>query len=506
MAQQSPRPNALLSLLSEAGIEYTCKHSTLELRFNGLHDDARDVEPGDVFVAVPGTLHDGHAFIAQAIDSGAVAVVLDDPRRVDSRVPCLLVRDTRKALAQLSAMLSGLAALQSADAMTVLGITGTNGKSTSCHLIRDILQMAGHPCAILGTIGYDLVGRDLAAPWTTPPAPRLAELLVESHGHGARYAVMEVSSHALDQRRTDGVRFAVAVFTNLTGDHLDYHADMDDYARSKKRLFDGLAAQSTAVINADDARSAEMVADCRAKILRFGLSSGADVSAVDISCDIQESRFVLRAQGQRLPMSLPLVGRHNISNSLAAAAAALALDIDLPTIRSALNNATTVPGRLQRAEPPGHGFCVFVDYAHTDDALRNVLSALRPLTGGRLRCVFGCGGDRDRTKRPRMAAVCARLADDIVVTSDNPRTEDPAKIIQDILGGFNGRLQQVRVEPDRRRAIQLALREAGEHDVVLIAGKGHEDYQLIGDRRIHFDDLEVVREQLSNPALACQET
>ncbi len=495
MSQPHSRPRrSLLSLLEEASVEYTGEQSLETTDVSCVTDDSRQLEPGSLFVAVKGTLHDGHQFIPQAINAGASAMVLTDPRRIDQRVPCILVPNSKKALAKLSAAHAGLTALQTKQDMTVIGVTGTNGKTTTCHLIRNILKAAGHPTALLGTIQYDLVGRQLDALWTTPPAPLLAAYLIEAHGHGARHAIMEVSSHALDQHRTDGVRFDVAVFTNLSGDHLDYHRDIRSYFSAKKLLFDHLPETSTAVINADDAVSSDMVAGCAARVVRFGIDRPAGVLAKAIRCDIHSSRFMMVAGERECPISLPLIGRHNVSNALAAAGTAVALGIDLSTIQRALDNSRVVPGRLQRTAPDGNPFSVFVDYAHTDDALENVLSALRPLTRGRLWCVFGCGGDRDRAKRPRMAHVAARYADRVVVTSDNPRSEDPMMIINDILTGLDGRLDRVSVEQNRRRALQFALSNAEPQDIVLITGKGHEDYQLIGDQRLHFDDVEVVEE------------
>lgn len=493
MPQAHFEPRRLLELLDIAQITYSCRQPLDTTLVSGIFDDSRRLEPGSLFVAIEGTLQNGHQFVPQAIDAGVSAVVISDPKAVDRRLPCLLVSDTRQALASLAAAYTGLTALQKRQDLKVIGVTGTNGKSTTCHLIRNILQAAGHRTALLGTISYDLVGRQLEAPWTTPPALPLAEYLIEAHSHGARYAVMEVSSHALDQRRTDGVRFDAAVFTNFSGDHLDYHRTAESYLRSKKLLFDRLSNSSSAVINAHDPVAEVMVDDCAGRVIRFGFDQPADVVADEIQCDIRGSHFRLVVDGQRLPISLPLIGRHNISNALAAATTAAALDVDLATIGTALNESHTIPGRLERAEPDGHPFTVLVDYAHTDDALENVLSALRPLTRRQLWCVFGCGGDRDRTKRPRMARVAAKHADRIVITSDNPRSEEPMQIIQEVLAGFGGRLERVAVEQNRLRAIHLAIGSAEPGDVVLIAGKGHEDYQHIGDQRLHFDDVEVVQ-------------
>ena len=489
----TPTRRPLLQLLRDANVEFTCTKPLDSVWVTDLSDDSRRVEKESLFVAVDGTADDGHRFIAQAIDSGASAAVLSDPSSIDERVPNIIVANTRQTLAKLAAAHSGLEALQANGDLHVIAVTGTNGKSTTGHLIHNILREAGHTTALLGTIEYDLVGRQLDAPWTTPPPIQLAQFLVEAHRHGARYVVMEVSSHALDQHRSDGVVFEAAVFTNLSGDHLDYHENTDSYFRAKKRLFDDLPATSHAVINTDDVRSREIVSDCDARVVSFGIEQPADVRAAAIRSDIQGSRFTLKNKaGSQGSVCLPLIGRHNISNALAAAATAMALGVDLETVRRALDSARTIPGRLQRAEPTGKPFSVFVDYAHTDDALENVLTALRPLTRGKLWCVFGCGGDRDRSKRPRMASVAARHADRVVVTSDNPRTEDPMAIINDVLTGFDGNLKRVTIEKDRLRAIHATLQNAERNDVVLIAGKGHEDYQIVGTERLHFDDIEAV--------------
>ncbi len=490
----SPTRLPLLQLLRDANIGFTCTKALDAVCVTGLADDSRRVENQSLFVAVDGTVNDGHRFITQAIDHGATAVVLSDPNKCDERVPNIVVTNTRQTLAKLAATHSGLTALQEKGELRVIAVTGTNGKSTTGHLIRNVLQEAGHPTALLGTIEYDLVGRQCDAPWTTPPPIQLAQFLVEAHQHGARYVVMEASSHALDQHRTDGVIFDAAVFTNLSGDHLDYHKDIDSYFRAKKRLFDDLPESSYAVINADDLRRREIVSDCNARVVSFGIEQPADVRATQIRSDIQGRRFTLNLAGNQGPVCLPLIGRHNISNALAAAATAMALGVAPETIRKALEGARTIPGRLQRAEPTGMSCSVFVDYAHTDDALENVLTALRPLTRGKLWCVFGCGGDRDRSKRPRMASVAVRHADRVVVTSDNPRTEDPMTIINDVFAGLDGNLKRVTIEKDRLRAIHATLQSADRDDVVLIAGTGHEDYQIVGTERLHFDDIEAVEE------------
>jgi len=474
-------------------------------------EDSREVRPGACFVAVRGTQADGHNYVGAAVRAGAVAVVSERAVEAGAGVACLQVEDARGAAGRLAATLYGLDELQKRGRFKVVGITGTNGKSTFCFLVRSILQRAGCRSALIGTVQYDLCSRTIEANMTTPPAAALMSYLAEAADHGATHAVMEVSSHALDQGRCDGVRFAVGVFSNLTGDHLDYHKTMEAYLRAKKRLFDGLDVEGLAVINAEDPAGEKMVSDCRGRVLRYGIagSAPADDGRLDVAATVRDMtaagmRFDLTARypargGKVFTCSVDsaLVGRHNVQNCLAAAGAAVALDLDLEVIAAGLEAMRVVPGRLQPVDTGDAGFAVLVDYAHTDDALANVLSALRPLTRGRLIVLFGCGGDRDRTKRPRMARTAAKLADRIVVTSDNPRTEDPAAIIAEIVTGFEpGDRAKVTIEPDRRAAIELAIGGASAGDVVLLAGKGHETYQIVGKQKFDFDDAKVASEVL----------
>ena len=485
----------------------------------GVVEDSRAVRPGACFVAVRGSRVDGHDFVPAAVRAGAAVVVTERPVEVPPGVVHLQLPSTRGVTGRLLAVLTGLAELQRSGRFRVAGITGTNGKSTFCFLTREILRAAGHPTALLGTIQYDLLSRVIEADLTTPGAAALMGYLAEAAKAGASHAVMEVSSIALDQGRAAGVDFAVGVFSNLTGDHLDYHGTMENYLAAKKRLFDGLRPDATAVVNVDDPAGEQMVVDCRARVLRYGIrhapsDSGQTPSAQRVDgpalwADVRSftaagTEFDLVATGDqagRASVRSLLVGRHNVQNCLAAAGAALALGVPLETIADGLSKIRCVPGRLQRVLPADGSetnVTVLVDYAHTDDALVNVLSALRPLTRGQLITMFGCGGDRDRTKRPRMAQAAARFSDRIVVTSDNPRTEDPDAIIRDIMTGFPPEASgRVLVEPDRRRAIYAALAAAGPGDVVLLAGKGHENYQIIGQERHPFDDAVIAAEALA---------
>ncbi|MHC4441322.1 MAG: UDP-N-acetylmuramoyl-L-alanyl-D-glutamate--2,6-diaminopimelate ligase [Planctomycetota bacterium] len=480
-------------------------------------EDSRQAGPGSCFVARSGLQVDGHDYVDGALQAGASAVVTERPVSLPDSVARLCVGNAHGVAGRLASVLYGLDDLQRTGQLKVVGITGTNGKSTFCFLLQAILRSANHPSALLGTIEYDLLSRKLSAPMTTPPAATLMSYLAEAVHAGATHAVIEASSHALDQGRCAGVDFSVGVFSNLTGDHQDYHENMDLYKQAKKRLFDGLGSEAAAIINIDDREAEGILADCCAgRVIRYSLQEGGsefsshlpDVFVRGAECSMSGTGFELSVRGESFGFSgsgiesvgvnSSLIGRHNIMNCLAAASAALSLGVGLDVIAGGLASVDCIPGRLERVMPGGdHGFSVLVDYAHTDDALKNVLSSLRDLFSGRLIVMFGCGGDRDRSKRPRMAEAAGKFADLIVVTSDNPRTEDPQRIIDDILAGFSGaERSKVRVEPDRRRAIGEAIGLAGPSDVVLLAGKGHEKYQEINGERIPFDDVAAAGEIL----------
>jgi UDP-N-acetylmuramoyl-L-alanyl-D-glutamate--2,6-diaminopimelate ligase len=456
-------------------------------------DDSRRVRPGSIFVALAGSKVDGRRFVADALTKGA-AVVLGEglaSEVVGGATLIVNVRDARATLTRLALRWHGLGD-DGCCGLKLAGITGTNGKSTSAYMACAMLRAAGMMCGMLGTVEYDLCGRSVAAPMTTPGPLELAGYLRECVDAGAAAVVMEVSSHALDQKRTEGLRFAAAAFTNLTGDHLDYHGTLENYAAAKARLFAGLEPTATAVVNCDDPSHAVMLQNCPAQVVTYALDHDADIKATITRCTSRGTCYQLQMEGRTLGLENALVGRHNVYNALTAAGLARALGVELDAIATGLTALKNVPGRLQRV-PCASPADVFVDYAHTDDALRNVLSVLKPLTRRRLIVLFGCGGDRDRTKRPRMAQAVAEYADAIVVTSDNPRSEDPRAIIDEILTGFDSAMRRrVAVEPDRSRAIRAALAAAGQGDVVLLAGKGHEDYQIIGDQRIHLSDVEVA--------------
>lgn len=497
----STRTTSLRRLLERARI--AVRTPVEDVRVTALTDDSRQVQPGSCFVAVRGVQADGHQFVTRAIAAGAAAVVVERAVDVPASVACIEVPETRSAAARLAAAFYGLSEEESRS-LRLIGVTGTNGKTTTAWMLRSVLQAGGRRAALLGTIEYDLLSERRKAPLTTPGPIELCRMLAAARDAGATDAVMEVSSHALEQRRTDGLSFAAGIYTNLTGDHLDYHGTMNAYATAKRRLFELLPAGAVAAINAEDAHADFMVSGISARVIRYGLDAERhDVYGSNVALSRRGLSVRVHGAGSEFVVRSALVGRHNVMNVLAVAATADALGMPVTAIQRGLEHLHGVPGRLQRVEPDGHPFSVYVDYAHSDDALRNVLTAVRPFTQGRVLCVFGCGGNRDRGKRPRMGAVVAQLADVAFVTSDNPRREEPMAIIRDIIPGFGASPScAVMVEPDRRGAIAAALAQARAGDTVLIAGKGHEDYQLVGDRVLEFDDARVARECLGCTAVA----
>ena len=467
-------------------------------QITGVREDSRLVRPGDLFIARAGTKTDGQRFAQDAIARGAAAVVSAGPS-ARGAVPTISVADPGAAASVLANLFHG----NPGQAVKVLGVTGTNGKTTTTYLIRHMLAKVNRRCGMVGTVEIDDGRTRREASMTTPSATEVAELLATMRDRGCRACAIETSSHALDQGRVAGVPFAGAAFTNLTGDHLDYHKTMDAYADAKARLFASLDPSAVAVVNGDDKASDRMVRDSRARVIRFGFGKSADYRARDWAVTSQGCNFVLHTPDGRAEVSLGMIGKHNIENALAAAAlVGETFGLGVNQIAAGLRDAQGAPGRLQ-AVRLGQPFAVLVDYAHTDDALENVLSALRPLARRKLRVVFGCGGDRDRTKRPRMARTAETYADAIYVTSDNPRTEKPQAILDEICSGLGeaGRAKAV-VELDRRSAIRQALADAEEGDVVLIAGKGHENYQIVGETKHHFDDVEEATAALRGPLAA----
>lgn len=457
-----------------------------DVRVTAITEDSRRVVPGSVFVARSGGKVDGASFISDATKRGAVAVVAGATIS-RTAIPSIIVRDPAAAASILGHIING----RPSEAVKVVGVTGTNGKTTVTYLIREILASVSKKCGLIGTVQIDDGARTFESEMTTPAAVAVAELMGRMRDNGCAACAIETSSHALHQGRVAGVNFAGGVFTNLTGDHLDYHGDMENYAAAKAALFEKLNHGSVAIVNQDDAWSVRMTRDCKARVVTFGIKSAANYTARDIAVTSAGSNFILKGPDGEATVKMDLIGRHNIENALAASVACAEIfGLTVHQIAAALRTAKGAPGRLQRVNV-GQPFTVLVDYAHTDDALANVLSALRPICRGKLRVLFGAGGDRDRTKRPRMAAVAAKFADAIVITSDNPRTENPAAIIDEIFGGLPADSHSAAsVEPDRRAAIKLILSQAQPGDVVLLAGKGHENYQIIGTERMHFDDIE----------------
>ncbi|MEY4117629.1 MAG: hypothetical protein RLZZ116_957 [Planctomycetota bacterium] len=456
-----------------------------------LSEDSRRVRQGALFFARTGTKADGRAFIADAVARGATAVLAPAGTGRSPGLPPTVAwcesDDAARAVAFVSERFHG----NPSHHLSLIGVTGTNGKTTIAYLVQQLMAFAGMRCGLVGTVEIDDGRERVPSQLTTPPALELSELFARMLENGCRAAAMEVSSHSLDQRRVAALGFRTAIFTNLTGDHLDYHKTMDNYANAKAELFRMLDSEGTAVINIDDPWYKSMLPP-RAKVLRTSLlDPTADCHATVHRMGLDSMDVTFRGPWGMFDLKLPLVGRHNAMNALQAAAAAWSSGVDAERIGRALSGCHAPPGRLQPVSAGGAGFSVLVDYAHSDDALANVLRALRPTLpdGGRLRVVFGCGGDRDRTKRPRMAKVACDGADEVIVTSDNPRTEDPDAIIAEILTGVpSSARDRVSVESDRSRAIALAVTTAREGDIILIAGKGHEDYQIIGTEKKSFDD------------------
>jgi UDP-N-acetylmuramoyl-L-alanyl-D-glutamate--2,6-diaminopimelate ligase len=460
----------------------------------GLEYDSRRVETGFVFFAFAGSRVDGRGFAQQAMERGAVAVVSDQARPVDFAGPWIEVEHGRRALATASRNLYD----RVDERVLFTGITGTNGKTTTSYLIDSILRTAGFLTGLVGTIEYRLAGEVRAAANTTPESLDVLRMASELEQRAGTRFTMEVSSHALALGRVYGIRFHTAVFTNLTRDHLDFHRTMEEYASAKKMLF--VPPESPApvwsVLNYDDPAS-EGFENPASRIVWYGLSAGATLTAENVSNGFDGLRFDLRYEGTRQAIESTFVGRINVLNILAAAGAAISYGIDLETIARGIAGCRAVPGRFERVDS-GQPFLVVVDYAHTDDALRNVIQVARELTRGRVITLFGCGGDRDRQKRPLMGMAAAELSDFVVLTSDNPRSEDPLGIMNDALVGLRRFDTPHVAEPDRGKAIRLAIEAAKPGDVVLLAGKGHETYQVLKNGPIHFDDRETARRVLGS--------
>ena len=466
---------------------------------SGLQYDSRRIKPGDVFLAIRGETTDGNKFIDKAITAGAVAVVTDSAEeKPRPNIAWAQVAHGRRAMGRLSANLYR----RPAQRLSITGVTGTNGKTTTTFLVESILKAAGRKCALVGTIEYHVAGEVIPAPHTTPESLELNQMFAKAVGMGVTEAAMEVSSHALAQERVFGIPFDVAIFTNLTRDHLDFHRDMDQYFSAKRVLFQGCGTEPprVSVLNLDDVYGEELAKSSRSPVtLTYGMKRG-DFRAEAIEVGSGGTRFNIVGLGSTIPVFSPLIGRVNVYNILAAAAAASERGCTPDQIAAGIAALERVPGRFERVNA-GQPFAVVVDYAHTDDALRNLTTLAREFVNGRGKrgrviTLFGCGGDRDRTKRPLMGEAAGKGSDFVIVTSDNPRSEDPLTIIQDAVVGLQRTGTDYTVEPDRRKAIALAVRSGKPGDIVLLAGKGHEKVQVTREGSAPFDDVQVAREAL----------
>jgi len=465
----------------------------------GLEYDSRRIAPGSLFFAFPGAKSDGRQFIAGALASGAVAVVCESPPPEGMDARWIHVRHGREALAVMSREFYG----RPDEALKLTGVTGTNGKTTTVYLIDTMLRACGAKTGMVGTVLYRVAGEERRAVNTTPESLDLMRLMAETRDEGGSHFIFEVSSHALALRRVFGLSFHTVVFTNLTRDHLDYHGSMDAYFEAKRLLFEGAGGASprAAVLNADNSWSAKIRTREQTRRITYSVKSAAETPAADLRAMQVESgfqgvNFRVLHEGKKTRIHSPLCGLINVYNLLAAFGAGLSLGLGAEEAADGLATLAAVPGRFEGIDE-GQPFLVVVDYAHTDDALRNVILTARGLKPRHIITLFGCGGDRDRTKRPLMGSAAAELSDLVVVTSDNPRSEDPLAIINDAMVGVQRHSTRAIVEPDRRQAIRRALREAGAGDIVIIAGKGHETYQVLHDRVIDFDDRSEARAALN---------
>lgn len=494
----------LSELLESAGLEV--KVSGLDPGITSVTDDSRRVEPGCLFVATKGVSVDSHLFISDAIEQGAVAIVAEQPVAPYEGIALVEVNDSRDALGRLAHASVG----NPSRDMLVLGVTGTNGKTTSAYLLEAILTAAGYNTAVLGTIEYRFAGQTVEASNTTPSAAKLATLFSEMKQAGVNAVAMELSSHASDQRRISGIKLDGCIITNITQDHLDYHGTMENYAQAKKQIFTDYLQRDNksksqpvvSVLNIDDPTVKSFASEIPGKVLTISIDGPSDYRASEISFTANKTEFQVRVGEASVEFHTHLVGMYNVQNVLGTIALAHGIGIPLEAIRNGLDALEVVPGRLETVRE-GQPFLVLVDYAHTPDALERVLINARAMSNGRLIVVFGCGGDRDPGKRPIMGKAAGTLADIIFVTNDNPRTEDPEAIAEQVLKGVQSspaNPENIHVELDRRNAIVSALQLAQRDDIVVIAGKGHEDYQILGTEKVHFDDRQEARHFLRNAA------
>lgn len=494
-----------------AGVEILERRGPAQVEASALAYDSRAVEPGAVFFALKGSRTDGRLFIGQALDRGAAAIVVQDelsPSPDMGGVAFVRVANAGQALAQAAHVFYG----QPTQKLRLIGLTGTSGKTTTTYALEQVFKAAGINVGVVGTVNYRFGGQELAAPVTTPQSSDLARLLAQMADIGVEAAMLEVSSHALDQGRVVGCRFETVGFTNLSRDHLDYHSDMESYFQAKRRLFTEFESAGRAAVNIDDPYGRRLKDELAEAALAYGLGPDAEITAQKVSLNGTGIRAEIITPAGRFELASPLMGRFNLSNLLCAAALAFEAGLRPEIIASGLNGLKSVPGRMEEMGRP-FGRRVIVDYCHKVEALEQALSEARNLTPGRLVTVFGCGGDRDRGKRPLMGRVAAQKSDVIIITSDNPRSEDPAEIMDQIASGLED--QPVRrfspdeelsgtglytLLPDRRAAIRLAIETAGEEDTVIICGKGHENYQIVGDERFHLDDREEALAALERKA------
>ncbi len=480
-------------------IEPITVEGSIDREITGIAYDSRRVMPGNMFVALRGQRADGHRYVEAAVDRGASVVVCEQEFGCSPRATRVRVADARQTMALAADWFFD----HPSQKLRVVGVTGTNGKTTTALMCKAVMETAGLPAGLLGTVQYEIGERVIPAARTTPESVDVHDMMSQMLRCGCQGVSMEVSSHALAQHRVSGVDFDVAVFTNLTQDHLDYHQTMENYFEAKARLFAGLGAlrkNGRAVVNADDGHGRRLVERLGGEhsVITYGVTNAAAVRAVDLRISTDGTYFICQTPVGTMPISLPLIGRFNVYNSLAAISAGLAMGLDLGTIEKALGQIRPVPGRLEIV-PVNEPFRVCVDYAHTEDALRNVLVTVAELTRGRLICVFGCGGDRDKGKRAPMGRVAGELADFSILTSDNPRTEDPRAILADIEAGLAAvPRSRYQVIEDRREAIERALDIARPGDTVLVAGKGHENYQEFAHTVVPFNDRQVVEDYLQD--------
>jgi len=475
-------------IINNTGLRFS-RADVADFCVKGVTGNSKEVKKDYIFVAIKGNRADGNKFIQEAIDKGASAVITSETRSRASkeRVSFLKAENTRQALAKLAAEFYG----NPSRKVRVAGVTGTNGKTTVTYLIEAILKEGHFNPAVIGTVNYRFNDKSVLSKNTTPGPVELQAMLARMASSDVDYCIMEVSSHALDQDRVCGIDFACAIFTNLTQDHLDYHKNLEGYFRAKARLFYGLDRKAFAVINSDDKYGRRLFNLTNARVISYGIDNkAADIRAKGIKFNARFTEFTLTACGKEICLKTPLIGRHNVYNILAAWAWASGEGISTPVLKSVISKFSFVPGRLERVGINAD-FSVFVDYAHTDDALKNILVSLRQVSKKRIIVVFGCGGERDKTKRPKMGRVATRLSDYAIITNDNPRSEDPRKIIRDITAGIVK--NNYCIIPDRFTAIKKSISLAKSGDIVLVAGKGHENYQILADRTVKFNDREAVR-------------